>query len=258
MIGILQGRLTEPWNGQLQCFPRDAWEAEFFRARELGFEAIEVLVEAEYNPANPVWEEGMASLRKVSAESGVAARVACADCFMKTTFIGQPDAALGLLERIASRGFERIVLPFFDAAALQGPEDLDRLAGVLARSPVRGRRLALETTLPAAMLAPFVDRVGASVCYDLGNTTALGHDIVGDIRILGGRISHVHVKDKRRATGENVVLGTGDTDFAGAAAALSEVGFKGDYTCETTRGNDPIGTARLHRSFVQALLGAHP
>ena len=258
MIGILQGRLTQPWNGQLQCFPRGAWEAEFFRARELGFDAIEVLVEAEYNPGNPVWDDGKERLREVSKASGVSVRVACADCFMKTTFIGQPDAALELLARIASRGFGRIVLPFFDAAALSGSEDLDRLAEVLAASPVARSRLALETTLPASVLAPFVDRVGTSVCYDLGNTTALGHDVAGDIRILGSRISHVHVKDKRRATGENVILGTGDTDFAGAAAALAEIGYAGDYTCETTRGSDPVDTARYHRSFVEKLLGANP
>ena len=251
MIGILQGRLTKPWNGQLQCFPRGAWEAEFELVREAGFDALEPFVETEHNPDNPVWSDsGMGVLRALSAEFGVGTRVLCADCFMTTTFVQQPSAALGLLARLGGKGFELLVLPFFEKAELKAAADGDKLASTLRLSPVPPSQLALETTLPAADLIPLVDRLGAKVCYDLGNTTALGHDIARDIRLLGRRIVHVHIKDKRRSDGQNVLLGTGDTDFAGAAVALRDIDYRGDFTCETFRGDDPLETARRHRAFV--------
>ena len=254
MIGILQGRLTPPWNGKLQCFPRDGWDKEFPAARDAGFEAIELIVETEHNPDNPVWNPGgRARLEELSSEFGVQADTLCADCFMTTTFAREPVESVKLLTRLAGFGFRRIVLPFFEKAELRGPAELESVLERLAALPVAAD-LCLETTLPAAELLPVVDRFDLSVCYDLGNTTALGHDVPRDIRLLGSRISHVHVKDKRKSDGLNVLLGTGDTDFDGAFAALRDIGYSGDYTCETHRGDDPLETAKRHARFVRERL----
>lgn len=255
MIGILQGRLTVPWNGKLQCFPRGRWEEEFQLAKEAGFDALELFVETEFNADNPVWSEsGRARIRDLASRNRVGARVLCADCFMTTTFADQPGESLELLNRLASFGFEWIVLPFFEKAELADLETVGDVERVLERFPRRSM-LAIETSLRPEILCSMSDRLGLGICYDLGNTTALGHDVPGDIRKLGKRIVHVHVKDKRQADGQNVVLGTGDTDFAGAFAALRDVGYVGDVTCETNRGDDPVAQARIHRRFVGRLLG---
>lgn len=252
MIGIIQGRLTRPWSGKLQCFPRDRWEEEFFLARECGLEAIELFVETEFNPANPAWsEEGRSRLRRLSRESGVAADTLCADCFMSTTFLHEPLQARRLLERLAGFGFRRIVLPFFERAEIRSEGDAWRVAQAL-RGLV-GLELALETTLRPRELVTLARDCGASICYDTGNTTALGHDIPADIRALGGLITHVHVKDKRLSDGQNVLLGTGDADLPGAFAALRDIGYRGDFTMETFRGDDPLATARRHRRQVADL-----
>jgi len=68
VIGILQGRLTQPWNGELQCFPRDRWEGEFVLARSCGFNAIELIAEASHNPANPIGGWQKAALRAFAAD----------------------------------------------------------------------------------------------------------------------------------------------------------------------------------------------
>jgi sugar phosphate isomerase/epimerase len=169
---------------------------------------------------------------------------------MSVPFATEPVESVKLLTRLAGFGFRRIVLPFFEKAEVRGASELQSILERLSSVPVTAD-LCLETTLPAAELKPVVDRFGLSVCYDLGNTTALGHDVPRDIRLLGPRITHVHVKDKRKADGLNVLLGTGDTDFDGAFAALRDIGYRGDYTCETHRGDDPIATARVHARFVR-------
>jgi sugar phosphate isomerase/epimerase len=51
-----------------------------------------------------------------------------------------------------------------------------------------------------------------------------------------------------------VILGTGDTDLVGAFAALRAIGFAGEFTLETNRGNDPVETASAHLKLVEDLL----
>ena len=255
MIGILQGRLTQPWNEELQCFPRDGWEEEFSLAHRCGFNAIELIAEASHNPANPIWSDsGRERIRELSQQTGVRAATLCADCFMTVTFSRAPEAAVDLLAKLIEYGFERIVVPFIGGAALDSTQEAEQSFARVSALAGHGVELAIESTLPADALESSLEGKPLGVCYDLGNTTALGYDIVQEIHILGSRISHVHVKDKRREDGQNVILGTGDTDLVGAFAALKAIGFAGDFTLETNRGNDPVDTARAHFKLVEGLL----
>ena len=255
VIGILQGRLTRPWNGELQCFPRDGWEEEFFLARRCGFNAIELIAEASHNPANPIWsDDGRRRIRELSQQTGVRATTLCADCFMSVTFSRAPEASVELLAKLIGCGFERIVVPFIGAANLASIQEAKQAFARVSALAGHGVELAVESALPADALRSSLEGKPLGVCYDLGNTTALGYDIVHEIHTLGSRIPHVHVKDKRRSDGQNVILGTGDTDLVGAFAALRAIGFAGEFTLETNRGNDPVETASAHLKLVEDLL----
>lgn len=254
-IGVLQGRLTPPWNGELQCFPRGRWEEEFLLARDCGFESIELIAETIHNPDNPVWSaDGRKRIVELTQQTGVRATTLCADCFMSTTFAREPDASLELLERLLTYGFERIVLPFIGPANFDNLADAESAFARLATLAGRGVELAVESVLPAESLLKLIEGSPLGVCYDTGNQTAMGFDITSEIHMLGPRISHVHVKDKRRSDGQNVILGTGDTDLAGAFAALRAVGYTGEFTLETNRGSDPVETALVHRQKVEGFL----
>ena len=52
------------------------------------------------------------------------------------------------------------------------------------------------------------------VCLDLGHFTAGNNDAVAYIKEHHARITHVHVKDRKRNKGPNVEWGTGDTPIA--------------------------------------------
>ena len=57
MVGIMQGRLTEPRNGKIQSFPWGRWEQEFECAKVLGFDAIGWIFEDERWQENPLWTD---------------------------------------------------------------------------------------------------------------------------------------------------------------------------------------------------------
>jgi len=85
--------------------------------------------------------------------------------------------------------------------------------------------------------------------YDTGNRVAFGHDLAGDIRLLGNSIAHVHIKDKN-SDNANVLLGTGLVNFESVFCALNDIDYSGPYTFETTRGSNPINTAKYNMNLV--------
>ncbi len=112
--------------------------------------------------------------------------------------------------------------------------------------------VCLETILDGAQLMRVLDEIGhpnVAAMFDTGNRVAFGHDLAADIRLLGARIRHVHIKDKNAAN-QNVLLGTGLVNFKEVMEALADIGYEGPYTFETHRGTDPIRTARYNMGVV--------
>jgi hexulose-6-phosphate isomerase len=93
------------------------------------------------------------------------------------------------------------------------------------------------------------------VYYDLGNATSRGFQLGREIRLLGGMLVGVHVKD-RKIHGPSVPLGQGDTDFTAAFQALQEIDYGGPFILETPRGADPLSAARENLGFVRQALKA--
>ena len=63
-VGIMQGRLTPPCDGRLQCFPRHTWEAEFRLAREARLATIEWIYDDDGAETNPIGND--AGLARIS------------------------------------------------------------------------------------------------------------------------------------------------------------------------------------------------
>ena len=55
IIGIMQGRLTEPRNGKIQSFPVNNWDQEFELAAEIGFNCIEWVIDDDGIDTNPLF-----------------------------------------------------------------------------------------------------------------------------------------------------------------------------------------------------------
>jgi len=259
-FGMVQGRLIQPPPGHLQWFPQDDWETEFSLAAKLGIDYIELIAERTHNPDNPIWSgDGIKRIKSLAKDNGLSLFAFCNDYIINNTLSDNKkvlEQNLNLIERGSLLGCKKYILPLFERSELNNEnidsyiEPLRLMADKAAESDII---ICLETILNGADLIKALDRIGHSavrVVYDTGNRAAYGHDLPGDIRLLGSRISHIHIKDKNAAD-ENVILGTGLVNFAQVFEALAEIGYNGAYTFETCRGKDPLRTAGYNIELVK-------
>ena len=269
-IGILQGRLSPPQGSGAQFFPRD-WAAEFPLAKEMGFSSITWFLDRTVPGFDPI--------RDIWLTTGVLAAIDGArrilpiqaiDCSHLYPFFGSGAGETVrafelLLPPLAPRLSGAIILPMLlhnaprtDEEMLQTRRTLERL---LAVAEPLGARFALETEMPAAVLAEFVDSFNSpllGVCYDLGSATTYGLDSPAEILELGSRIFEVHIKDHKRGqvvgTHPSVKLGEGDTDFIGCFKALKTLHYKGGLTMQAWRGSEYLADAGAQLSFINKKL----
>ena len=269
-IGIMQGRLLPPVNGQIQAFPRERWQEEFPLASRLGFSAIEFIfdVQGEAIRNHPLLENGCQSMRATTKEYGVGVKTICADYFMKHPFHStDSDAAEESLEILAELisqcrilGVTDIVIPCVDQSRLKEASDrqilVRRLRSVVPLCESAGVNLALETDLEPAefrRLLEHFDSRRVTINYDVGNSASLGYNPVEEWRAYGDRVSSVHIKD-RLLHGPTVALGTGAARFQDFFRVAKESGYKGLFILQGARGSDNIATAVSYKAFVEQCL----
>ena len=267
----MQGRLSPPPTGRTQSFHLTSWEAEFPRAKQCGFDAIEWLFEADRFERNPVWmDAGRDALLAASTQSGVRVRSLCADYFMAHPFFRvstdeqtrSVEILEKLIERAAAAEISTILIPVLEVAELRTRSDevelLRCLERPLDRAAARGIRIGLETELPAADYRRLVEGAGhaaLAVYYDAGNAAAKGFDAAEDIATLGHLLCGVHLKD-RTVGGPSVPLGQGAVEFDAVFSALAVARYAGPLVIQSTSGNDYLERARAHLAFVNERLDA--
>ena len=181
MLGILQGRLTKPWNGELQCFPKGAWEKEFELAHACGFDELELFVEQQHNADNPCWTlDGRRRIRELGRQHGVAVPTLCADCFIDRPFVRVVPAARAessalltrVIERSAAAGIPVVLVPVLEGGAIVTAQDerdlLDALAAPLAAAGRLGIGVALESDWTGAALRALKQNRASAACVSLG------------------------------------------------------------------------------------------
>jgi len=132
-----------------------------------------------------------------------------------------------------------------------------------------GTALLLETGQETAgALEAFLDAAGrprVGVNFDPANMLLYDTgDPIAALRRLLPRVRQVHAKDARRPRapgrwGEEVVVGTGDVDWAAFLSALAAAGFEGPVVVEREAGDDRVGDVRAAVAFLAgARNGAGP
>ena len=272
-IGIMQGRLSPPVGVRIQSFPVDTWREEFSLAREARLDCIEWIYEADTEAVNPLrTDKGVAEIRQLANDSGVAVWSVCADYYMTERLVTSDGAPSGgavehlrwLVGRAGLLGVQYIVLPFVDASSLQSPQEVEGLLTVLKSVIPTAERdnveLHLETDLQPANLTAVLKSVGHPLIranYDIGNSAALGHDPVEELMLLGPWLGSVHVKD-RVLHGGTVPLGTGPADFATCFHLFRAADFRGPFILQAAReeGLSEVELAIRNRRFVEEHLAA--
>jgi sugar phosphate isomerase/epimerase len=112
---------------------------------------------------------------------------------------------------------------------------VETLKQIMPRARDAGVILGLENTITASQNLQIIDRVGSEwlqVYYDLGNSTGNGYDVPSELRAVGNdQLCEVHLKDWNTS-----LLGSDEAsvDMAGAAAALSDIGYDKWLVLETS------------------------
>jgi L-ribulose-5-phosphate 3-epimerase len=265
-IGNMQGRLVPSYDGRIQCFPRNDWQAEFALARDAGFDCIEWLYDVHDAEANPLRKPGgIGEILAVSARTSVAVSAICAHCFVENPIVCQPGridpAATASLSWLIGKAGELgvpLVIPLEENRHLQDRASQEVLLAFLEKAlplaEAAGVELDVESTLPPADLANLLARLPhrlLKVNYDSGNGAGMGYAVRDEFASYGQRIGRIHIKDKLLA-GPNVPLGTGVADFRQLAAAVRTIGYTGDYTLEVARCavGEELDYARCNRRFI--------
>ena len=270
-IGIMQGRLSKPYNEKIQSFPVTSWQQEFKKASDYGFEVIEWIFDAyELNPI--LSSEGISEIKSLQKQHSIVINSICADYFMKRKLFNESQYDLEknikvLKELILqSKKIESsiIEIPLVDSSSLKTIKDKLELRNNLGKViPIAEKNdviIVLETDLPPfdfkQLLSEF-NHPNIMANYDSGNSAALGYNVKEELNILRKWIKNVHVKD-RKFHGGTVPLGSGDTDFDLFFSILSEIQYFGDLIIQGARSSDtiitPETTCRAYQKFVKEYL----
>jgi hexulose-6-phosphate isomerase len=271
LIGIMQGRLSLPLHGRIQCFPAGTWQAEFARASEAGLQAIEWIYDVEDADTNPIGNApGIEEMRQLSKKHGIVVQSLCADYFMPFPLVraAEPDweARLRKLEWLLAQcrlaGVQHVVLPFVDNSRIDSAQDrldvlrlFQRLSGTLRRLDLQ---IHLETSLGPAEFESLLEEIGdpqVRINYDSGNSASLGFSAGTEWAAYGRFIGSVHIKDRLKGGG-TVPLGSGNADFNELARSLKQFDYQGRFILQVARGKagDEVNWARQNRSFLEKLL----
>jgi sugar phosphate isomerase/epimerase len=258
-LGIVQGRLIQSPPGELQWFPKDDWEKEFFIASAIGLENIELIAERNHNSKNPIWSDrGICKLLELSKRNNVNIHTLCNDHIVDYSLVKNSSVLkqnLDLIERGQKLNCNKFVLPFFEESEINMKnyvDFIDPIRIIAEACEKSGMVLCLETILNGKellFLLKEIDHNNIKVVFDTGNRIAFGHNLFDDIIMLNNKIEHVHIKDKN-SNNENVLLGTGLVNFLDVFKALKKINYKKSYTFETQRGNSAINTCKYNLNFV--------
>lgn len=261
-FGIVQGRLIQSPPNELQWFPGDKWFDEFVIAEKIGIKFIELLAEREFNKKNPLWsEKGRDEIKKASEKNNIKIYSTCTDYIINHGILGHEAELVKqnvkrFIDATAILKSSVVIFPLLEESNVT-PENMLTFVQPIKKfakyASEKNISIYLETLLKAEDLDLFlreIDQPNVYCVFDTGNRILESSDLSGEIKLLNNKIKHVHIKDKN-SNGENVLLGTGKVNFYEIFQALSDINYSGPLVFETTRGSDPILTAKYQMNFCE-------
>jgi hexulose-6-phosphate isomerase len=267
-IGIMQGRLSPRIDGKIQAYPANTWQKEFEIAKEIGYSAIEWIVESPVEMNALMTDSGKVEIKKVIFSTGVRIDYVCADIFMQQPLVRMTETEksqnkeflTGILKNAKEVGAIGIEIPFVDNSSIKNEQEkqefIDAMEVAFKLAKVLDLKISLETDLPPTVFKELLEKIGLEYVlanYDIGNSASLGFDPIEELEAYGNKILNVHVKD-RKLGGTTVPLGTGSADIQGVFQKLNEIGYSGGITMQAARGDNDINVAREQLAYTLEII----
>lgn len=241
----------------------------FYLAAELGFDSLDLAVERIGDPTRLLFmPDRQKQLLELVQASGVSISSLVATHFLNENLLAAEErrrrpawlALHDLTLRAVALNVPTVVVPLLGASDVTSDTETMALLALVehlsAWRDLGGVRLALKTALPAEELIVYLERAKSTaigVCFDPSITTAMGLDPVRELRLLAGRVFHVHLKD-RSPTGPAVALGSGALDLQSISETLAEIGYSGPLVLDTPAGSSPVESARSNLVYCRRLV----
>jgi hexulose-6-phosphate isomerase len=267
-IGIMQGRLSPRIDGKIQAYPASTWQKEFEIAQEIGYAAIEWIVERPVETNALMTDSGKGEIKKVIASTGVRIDYVCADIFMQQPLVRMTEEIksqnkgylLEILKNAKEVGAIGVEIPFVDNSSIKNDKEkqefIDAMQDAFKLAKDLEIKISLETDLSPIAFKELLEQIGLDFVqanYDIGNSASLGFDPKEELEAYGQRILNVHVKD-RKLGGTTVPLGTGNADINLVIQKLQEFGYSGGLTMQAARGENDVETAQEQLVYVKTIL----
>jgi sugar phosphate isomerase/epimerase len=263
-FGFIQGRMTTPPTKKiLQYFPKKNWRKEFYHANKFKFNFIEYFGERKFNKNNPIWnKKNLIEINNLVKKNNLYNYSFCDDFFITNSLINYQEFQRYysvITENLSAINIKIYVLALFEKSLLNKKnlkKFVQKLQEISDKLKSKKIKLALETNLEAQFLIKLIkliNRKNVFIVYDTGNRLKKNNLQYKEIKKLNKYICHFHLKDKNW-NNENVILGTGNVNFELIFKAIKSNNYKGRYTFETNRGNNPIGTMCDNKNYILKLI----
>jgi hexulose-6-phosphate isomerase len=265
-----------------KALPADLdWPARLAAAGALGFSFVEMSVdETDGRLARLSWNrEERRAFRNAVADSGLTVPSMCLSGHRRFPLGSRDPAVRAKADAIlrdaillaVDTGIRTVQLAGYDVYYEEGGADtlawfVDGLRRGLELAARENVMLAMEImdhplqssivkflNLRAAMPSPWF-----AVYPDLGNLTAWGNDVAGELELGMERIVAIHLKDTLAVNPgfpgkfKEVPFGDGCVDFAGAFAVLARLGYRGPFLVEmwTEKAAEPLAEIARARDWL--------
>jgi hexulose-6-phosphate isomerase len=267
-IGIMQGRLSPRIDGKIQAYPANTWQKEFEIAQEIGYAAIEWIVEKPVETNALMTDLGKSEIKKVMASTGVRVDYVCADIFMQQPLVRMTQESKSqnskylfeILQNAKEIGAIGVEIPFVDNSSIKNENEKQEFIDVMQDSFKQakdlGLKISLETDLAPKEFKDLLEKIDLDYVqanYDIGNSASLGYDPEEEIEAYGKRILNVHVKDRKLGS-TTVPLGTGNAKIEFVLEKLFESDYSGGLTMQAARGDNDVETAKDQLNYVRKIL----
>ena len=267
-IGIMQGRLSPRIDGKIQAYPANTWQKEFEIAQEIGYAAIEWIVEKPVETNALMTDSGKEEIKKVVASTGVRIDYVCADIFMQQPLVRMTEEIksqnrcylLEILKNAKEVGAIGVEIPFVDNSSIKNDKEkqefIDAMQDAFRLAKDLDIKISLETDLSPRVFKELLEQIGLDFVqanYDIGNSASLGFDPKEELGAYGQRILNVHVKD-RKLGGTTVPLGTGNANLDLVFKELHEISYSGGITMQAARGENDVKIAKEQFEYVQSII----
>ena len=267
-IGIMQGRLSPRIDGKIQAYPAKSWQKEFEISKEIGYSAIEWIVEKPLEINALMSKSGMQEIKEIILKTGVRVDYVCADIFMQQPLVRMSEKIKEenkkILEQILINSKEigaiGVEIPFVDASSIKTESEIEELISVtedaFKLAGEIGIDVSLETDLNAKEFKKLLEKINldhVKANYDIGNSASLGYEPLEELENYGQKILNVHVKDRKLGS-TTVPLGTGNADIRCVFEKLDEIGYTGGITMQAARGEDDVAIAREQLMYTLEMM----